>query len=194
MSKHVWIGFAILIAVGWLGVLSRSRSAGADDFNTTGFLPVILADSTDFQPPTATPEATATATATTLIPPTETHTATATLTPTSLPTTTEEPTATPTATLSPTSTTTPTPTRTSAATPTATSTQTPTATPRPTNTPTATPTRDPSKCHPSYPTVCISPPPPDLNCDDIPYRNFTVLPPDPHRFDGNKDGIGCESK
>jgi cardiolipin hydrolase len=48
-------------------------------------------------------------------------------------------------------------------------------------------------CDPSYPTVCIPPPPPDLDCKDIPYRNFPVLPPDPHRFDGDKDGIGCET-
>ena len=48
-------------------------------------------------------------------------------------------------------------------------------------------------CDPSYPTVCIPPPPPDLNCKDIPYRRFKVLPPDPHKFDSDKDGIGCES-
>ena len=48
-------------------------------------------------------------------------------------------------------------------------------------------------CDSSYPTVCIAPYPPDLNCGDIPYKRFTVLPPDPHRFDGDKDGIGCES-
>jgi hypothetical protein len=48
-------------------------------------------------------------------------------------------------------------------------------------------------CDPAYPTVCIPPPPPDLDCADIPYRNFTVLPPDPHLFDGDHDGIGCES-
>lgn len=47
-------------------------------------------------------------------------------------------------------------------------------------------------CDPAYPTVCIPPPPPDLNCADIPYRRFTVLAPDPHRFDGDHDGIGCE--
>lgn len=50
------------------------------------------------------------------------------------------------------------------------------------------------KCDPSYPTVCIPPPPPDLDCKDIPYRNFKVLPPDPHGFDGDGDGIGCEDK
>jgi len=48
-------------------------------------------------------------------------------------------------------------------------------------------------CDPSYPTVCIPPPPPDLDCGEITYRNFKVLQPDPHRFDGDKDGIGCES-
>jgi micrococcal nuclease len=49
------------------------------------------------------------------------------------------------------------------------------------------------RCDPSYPTVCIPPPPPDLDCRDVPYRRFKVLPPDPHRFDGNHDGVGCES-
>lgn len=48
-------------------------------------------------------------------------------------------------------------------------------------------------CHPSYPDVCIAPPPPDLDCPDIPFRRFRVLPSDPHRFDGDNDGIGCES-
>jgi len=58
--------------------------------------------------------------------------------------------------------------------------------------PTTTPTPK-GNCDPSYPTVCIRPPPPDLNCADISYRNFKVLPPDPHHFDGDKDGIGCET-
>jgi micrococcal nuclease len=50
------------------------------------------------------------------------------------------------------------------------------------------------RCDPSYPDVCIPPPPPDLDCGDIPYRSFRVLPPDPHRFDGrDDDGVGCES-
>ncbi len=48
-------------------------------------------------------------------------------------------------------------------------------------------------CDPSYPDVCIPSPPPDLDCGEISHRNFTVLSPDPHRFDGDKNGIGCES-
>ncbi len=48
------------------------------------------------------------------------------------------------------------------------------------------------RCDPAYPTVCVPPPPPDLDCGDIPYRGFKVLPPDPHRFDRDRDGIGCE--
>lgn len=48
-------------------------------------------------------------------------------------------------------------------------------------------------CDPSYPTVCIPPAPPDLDCGDISYRRFKVISPDPHNFDGDHDGIGCES-
>jgi hypothetical protein len=48
-------------------------------------------------------------------------------------------------------------------------------------------------CDPAYPTVCIAPAPPDLDCPDISYRNFKVLNPDPHRFDADHDGVGCES-
>jgi micrococcal nuclease len=54
-----------------------------------------------------------------------------------------------------------------------------------------------ANCAPSYPDVCIPPPPPDLDCGQIPYRDFRVrydVPnPDPHRFDGDHDGVGCES-
>ncbi len=50
-----------------------------------------------------------------------------------------------------------------------------------------------ARCDPSYPDVCIPPPPPDLDCKDVPYRDFRVLPPDPHRFDRESDGRGCES-
>jgi micrococcal nuclease len=49
------------------------------------------------------------------------------------------------------------------------------------------------RCDRSYPTVCIPPPPPDLDCSDIRYRHFKVLPPDPQHFDGDHDGIGCEN-
>lgn len=48
-------------------------------------------------------------------------------------------------------------------------------------------------CDPAYPSVCIPPPLPDLDCGEIPHRRFAVLAPDPHRFDGNGDGVGCES-
>jgi hypothetical protein len=48
-------------------------------------------------------------------------------------------------------------------------------------------------CNPSYPGVCIHSAPPDLDCKDVPYRRFQVLPPDPHNFDRDGDGIGCES-
>jgi hypothetical protein len=52
-------------------------------------------------------------------------------------------------------------------------------------------------CAPSYPDECIPPPPPDLDCTGIPYRNFrvpwNVADPDPHYFDGDHDGVGCET-
>lgn len=49
-----------------------------------------------------------------------------------------------------------------------------------------------SNCDASYPDFCIPSPPPDLDCGDMSQKKFTVLQPDPHRFDGDKDGIGCE--
>ena len=55
------------------------------------------------------------------------------------------------------------------------------------------PLANPHGCDPSYPGVCIAASPPDLDCGNISFRRFTVLPPDPHRFDGDFDGIGCES-
>lgn len=64
--------------------------------------------------------------------------------------------------------------------------------PTPTPTMTPTPTRNPALCAAEYPTVCIPPPPPDLNCGDIEFSNFAVLPPDRHQFDTDRDGIGCE--
>ena len=70
-------------------------------------------------------------------------------------------------------------------------------TPLPTAKPTLAPTKSADKptsppatnCDPSYPPVCIPPKPPDLDCGDIPYRRFQVLPPDPHGFDGDNAGI-----
>ena len=50
-----------------------------------------------------------------------------------------------------------------------------------------------SVCDQSYSDACIPPPPPDLNCDDLPYINFAVRPPDPHDFDRDSDGLGCEA-
>lgn len=76
----------------------------------------------------------------------------------------------------------------------------PTATPipQPVATPTPVPVVPvqpvmPSGCDPSYPDVCIPPYPPDLNCGDIPFRRFRVTGSDPHGFDRDQDGIGCES-
>ena len=54
-------------------------------------------------------------------------------------------------------------------------------------------TNDNNECDDSYPSVCIPPHPPDLNCDDISEKRFTVLQPDPHGFDHDEDEIGCES-
>ena len=48
------------------------------------------------------------------------------------------------------------------------------------------------KCDPSYPDVCIPPPPPDLNCPDIQFRNFKVVGNDSHGFNGDHNGKGCE--
>jgi endonuclease YncB( thermonuclease family) len=53
------------------------------------------------------------------------------------------------------------------------------------------------ECDPSYPTVCIPPSPPDLDCADIaPLREFrvdwTVANPDDHHLDGDHNGIACQ--
>jgi hypothetical protein len=74
----------------------------------------------------------------------------------------------------------------------------PTTTLAPTTTATTTTTVAPTttaaaNCDSSYPDFCIPPKPPHLNCPDIGSKNFTVLQPDPHGFDRDKDGVGCES-
>ena len=70
--------------------------------------------------------------------------------------------------------------------------------------PVATPTRagivpliPQANCEPSYPDFCLAIGTSDLDCGDVKWRRFTVLwnvaNPDPHRFDGDADGLGCES-
>ena len=49
-------------------------------------------------------------------------------------------------------------------------------------------------CDSSYPDICIPPPPPILSCDDVEASNFEVQPPDPHHFDADNDGVGCETE
>jgi micrococcal nuclease len=63
--------------------------------------------------------------------------------------------------------------------------------PEPTEAPGVDPPDD--GCDPSYPGVCIRRPPPDLDCAEVSFRNFAVRAPDPHRFDGDGDGVGCET-
>lgn len=54
----------------------------------------------------------------------------------------------------------------------------------------------PRLCDESYPSVCIPSPPPDLDCNDLPFREFRVrrdvAVPDPHRLDQSEDGIACQ--
>jgi micrococcal nuclease len=52
-------------------------------------------------------------------------------------------------------------------------------------------------CDPSYPSMCIPPPPPILSCSDVGEKDFPVrhdVPnADPHGFDPDENGIGCQS-
>jgi hypothetical protein len=76
----------------------------------------------------------------------------------------------------------------------ATTTRRPTTTSPPTTRRRTTTTNAPTRnCDPSYPDFCIPPPPPDLDCPDINASNFTVQGTDPHGFDADNDGVGCES-
>jgi endonuclease YncB( thermonuclease family) len=50
-------------------------------------------------------------------------------------------------------------------------------------------------CDANYAGACVPPYPPDLDCDDL--RRLGLAPvrvvgSDPHRFDGDGDGLGCE--
>jgi hypothetical protein len=47
-------------------------------------------------------------------------------------------------------------------------------------------------CDSSYPEICITTYSSKLICADIPFRDFKVILPDPHGFDSDADGIGCE--
>lgn len=57
---------------------------------------------------------------------------------------------------------------------------------------TAAPAPAAGACDPSYPDYCIPPPPPDLDCADMARKPFRVVGSDPHRFDRDGDGLGCE--
>jgi micrococcal nuclease len=48
------------------------------------------------------------------------------------------------------------------------------------------------QCDPSYPDICIPINSPDLNCGDVPYTNIRVVGNDPHGFDGDGNGVGCQ--
>lgn len=57
-----------------------------------------------------------------------------------------------------------------------------------------TPVPQQAPCDRSYtPFLCIPSPPPQLTCNDVGYDNFFVRQPDPHVFDGNNNGFGCET-
>lgn len=75
-----------------------------------------------------------------------------------------------------------------------TKTEIPTVTETLTTTEAAILSQEPSnECDSSYPGVCIPPPLPDMDCSDISQKGFTVSGSDPHGFDGDGDGVGCES-
>jgi hypothetical protein len=50
-----------------------------------------------------------------------------------------------------------------------------------------------ARCDASYPTICVPVDAGDLDCQEIGYANFTVVGSDPHGFDRDQDGIGCET-
>jgi|RhiMethySRZTD1v2_1073278.scaffolds.fasta_scaffold1558240_2 hypothetical protein len=50
------------------------------------------------------------------------------------------------------------------------------------------------QCDPSYPTICLNPGMRGLSCRDIGFANFRVVGRDPHGFDRDRDGVGCEAK
>jgi hypothetical protein len=52
---------------------------------------------------------------------------------------------------------------------------------------------DGEDCDNSYPDECIPPPPPVLECSDIDEDDFEVRGSDPHGFDDDNDGMGCQT-
>ena len=50
---------------------------------------------------------------------------------------------------------------------------------------------DRAGCDPSYPTVCLPSPPPQLDCERILTRHFKVFGADPHGLDPDGDGFAC---
>lgn len=73
----------------------------------------------------------------------------------------------------------------------------PTATPRPPTSTPVPPTTAPqpiaSQCDPNYSGACVPNVSYDLNCPDIPAKNFRVVGFDKHGFDRDNDGIACEN-
>ena len=49
-----------------------------------------------------------------------------------------------------------------------------------------------ARCDPNYAGACIALHPPDVDCNEIPDRNFRVVGEDVHRLDVDRDGIACE--
>jgi micrococcal nuclease len=50
-----------------------------------------------------------------------------------------------------------------------------------------------TKCDPNYKGACIPLYPPDVDCGDVPAKGFRSIGSDPHGFDGDGDGVACES-
>jgi micrococcal nuclease len=48
-------------------------------------------------------------------------------------------------------------------------------------------------CDANYSGACIPPYPPDLDCEKVSAKGFRSTGSDPHGFDGDGDGIACES-
>jgi micrococcal nuclease len=72
-------------------------------------------------------------------------------------------------------------------------------TPVPFAAPIAPPVAPPSDCDPSYPTLCLPIGAADIDCPEMYAQGIARFPvvwslpnPDPHGFDGDADGIGCE--